>query len=836
MPTAPDAPLLNGYESGNPASYGLLPIATESKKRSSASRVREHVAHGAVDAVKAVPAVILGTLLNILDGVSYGMILFPAAGVFEGLGAMGVTMFFFSALISQLVYSAGASGFAGGNGSMMIEVVPFFHILANSIEDHMGTADPEAVIATTLVAFALSSILTGLTFLALGAFRLGNLIGFFPRHILVGCIGGVGVFLFITGLTVSTRLSDDTPVNLEFLRILFLDTKNFALWAPALVLAVLLRVITARWRGQLILPTYFIVIPVVFYIVVLAARLDLGTLREEGWLFEIEASSEAWWNFYTYFNFSKTSWSAIWVTMPTQLALLFFNLLHPPLNVPALAVSLDQDVDTNKELVAHGYSNLLSGLLGTVYVILRFLGELFYRVGGTTRISGFMLAGTTMILLLVGTGPIAYIPVMVVGALIFVLGIDLMKEALWDTRHRVSRSEYITIVSIMIAMTAWDFVIGVLFGLIVSCFFFVIQNSRRRSIRAVHSGTTLMSTVRRPSLHRDYIREVSKQTTVVRLQGFLFFGTIAHAEDTIRALVDAPALDVHMRFLVVDFALVAGVDMSSAEAFVRLQRLLAARGIVLVVCGVRTADVKRALESVELFALPGVELFETMNDAMEWTENAYLRAWFMSAKAETSRPVVLPGRQDSVNLMRDSVATSPRRSQLRDAGQRTIARSTVPADSHTHPDAVEPFNTLAQAFSSSGPLDRDLFRPLVSYLEHLTLPEGFILWHQGDAADGLYIIEAGVLRATYTFAEPTPAIEESMVPGTLAGELSALAGAERNAEVVVERQAVLWKLSGENLRRLHADHPELARTFTTLVLKAAKVDYDILLSALATRL
>lgn len=32
-----------------------------------------------------------------------------------------------------------------------------------------------------------------------------------------------------------------------------------------------------------------------------------------------------------------------------------------------VAVSLDVDVDTNKELVAHGYSNLLGGMLGTVY-------------------------------------------------------------------------------------------------------------------------------------------------------------------------------------------------------------------------------------------------------------------------------------------------------------------------------------------------------------------------------------------------------------------------------------------------------------------------------------
>ena len=59
--------------------------------------------------------------------------------------------------------------------------------------------------------------------------------------------------------------------------------------------------------------------------------------------------------------------------------------------------------------------------------------------------------------------------VMLVGALIFVLGIDLVKEALWDTRKRVNRLEYLTIVSIMITMTVWDFVFGVLFGIIASC-------------------------------------------------------------------------------------------------------------------------------------------------------------------------------------------------------------------------------------------------------------------------------------------------------------------------------------------------------------------------------
>lgn len=37
------------------------------------------------------------------------------------------------------------------------------------------------------------------------------------------------------------------------------------------------------------------------------------------------------------------------------------------------------------------------------------LASRFYRVGGDTRISGLMLAGATVVLLFIGTGPIAYI-------------------------------------------------------------------------------------------------------------------------------------------------------------------------------------------------------------------------------------------------------------------------------------------------------------------------------------------------------------------------------------------------------------------------------------------
>ncbi|KAF8429985.1 sulfate transporter family-domain-containing protein [Boletus edulis BED1] len=793
-------------------------------------------------ALRALPAVVLGMLLNILDGISYGMIIFPATGLFAKFGSTGVSMFFVSTIIAQLVYTLGGSNFAGANGSMMIEVVPFFHILASTIardilgDNWAGMDDMNgAVVATTLVAFALSSLLTGLTFFLLGYLRLGVLIGFFPRHILVGCIGGVGIFLILTGLTVSTRLPSDAldPPTWEVLRYFALDLHALALWVPPLALAVLLRVINARWKHQLLFPIYFLIIPIVFYVVVAAAQLDLGTLRRDGWLFETArevGGVDSWYAFYTYYDWRAVQWTPIWTTLPTQFALLFFNILHPPLNVPALAISLDEDVDTDKELVAHGISNFAAGCLGTVPNYLVYVNTLlFYRVGGGNRLAGFMLAVATFLLLIIGTWPIAYIPVMVVGALILVLGIDLVKEALWDTRHRVSRLEYITIISIMVTMTVWDFVIGVLFGIVVSCFFFVIQNSQRRSIRTCYTGDTAISTVRRPADHRAYIREVSNQTRIIQLQGFLFFGTISHVEETIRSLVNDVIFQARpVRFVVVDFSLVAGVDLSAAEAFVRIQRLLAAKGVVLVFCGFSRPEVGKALASVGVLEQPYVELFETLNDAMEWTENAYLRAWFRAQKKETA-PIVLPGRRKVDVDFNETLVGSPRGLQLKAAGERIIA-SELSTDV-----SAEPLHTLLKAFGSFDALDHASLSAIPPYFEHVAFPAGTVLWEKDDPPNGLYIIQSGVLRASYKFAEHTPIIEESMVSGTLAGELSALSGLARNARVVVERDAVLWRLSAESMKKLEEEHPHFAQQFVRLVLKSAKVDTDTLLAALATR-
>jgi len=196
---------------------------------------------------------------------------------------------------------------------------------------------------------------------------------------------------------------------------------------------------------------------------------------------------------------------------------------------------------------------------------------------------------------------------------------------------------------------------------------------------------------------------------------------------------------------------------------------------------------------------------------------------------------VLPGRQDiDIDMSSMRLSTSPRLSHLHEVGWRTMGGDAVRSSSSTE-ESSEPFRTLSKAFSSDPEFDPEQFRTMTLYLERISMPQGIMLWKQGDDSDALYIIESGVLRASYKFADHIPIIEESMVAGTLAGELSGLSWLERNATVMVERPAVLWKLSRDNLTKLEKENPQLAQTFTRLVMRAAKIDYDILLSALATK-
>ena len=791
-----------------------------------------------VHPVKLLPAVFLGLLLNILDALSYGMILFPLGNqIFEDLGSDGIAMFYVSTIIAQIVYSSGGSVFRGGIGSEMIEVVPFFHKMAFTVLHKIGQGNPKAVLATTILSFSVSSILTGAVFFLMGACGLGSLIGFFPRHILIGCIGGVGWFLVATGVEVSARLPGNLNYDLATAKQLF-RSDTILLWITPLALAIILLTVQRFVKANLLVGGYFISVAALFYFFKFALDIQMDTLHSRGWVFDSPPAGNPWYHFYTLYDFDAVDWAAFGETIPAMFALTFFGVLHVPINVPALGISTGKDhLNVDRELLAHGVSNCLSGCFGSVQNYLVYTNSLlFMDSGGNDRLAGLMLAAATFGILLSGPVIIGYIPIMVVGALIFLLGIELLEEALVGTWGRVHRLEYATILIIVVTMGVWDFVIGILIGIILAALNFVVQTSRRTAIRATYSGEVANSTVRRPPLQLRFLKQAGCQLFVIKLAGFLFFGTIVGVENRIRALLEEDAFRKRpLQFLVLDMTNINGIDYSAAEAFTRINRLLQKRGVQLVVSGLDIeGQIGQSLRNVGLFEDDlEVEIFLTMNEALEFCENRLLKALYKHQEhhghRRTASHLEVPkakSRGPSQPYPPELMINSPRGNQLQRVAQTTLEEN--PSSSSKWQTFNQPLPLLLQIFEDLSTKTEDFWYRATPFFERVTYPRGSILFSFGDRPVGFYLLEEGLMRADYEL--PQGNFSELVVAGLPFGELPFFSETPRTATVTADKDSVVWLMASERWAELQGKEPDVAQELLKISLKLTKERMDSITS------
>ncbi|KAL4910677.1 hypothetical protein BDW74DRAFT_164535 [Aspergillus multicolor] len=793
---------------------------------------------GVVHPLSLLPSVFLGLLLNILDALSYGMILFPLGEpIFSHLGSDGISMFYVSTIIAQLVFSCGGSIFRGGVGSEMIEVVPFFHQMAYTILARVGQNNPKSVIATTILAFSVSSILTGLVFFLMGTCKIGSLIGFFPRHILIGCIGGVGFFLILTGLEVSARLPGSFEFNAPTMEKLF-HLATIPLWVTPLALAIGLLVLKRFVRSNYLVGVYFIAVALLFYIVKFIAHTPMTSLRNSGWVFDAPSSSNPWYHFYTLYDFSAVNWPAFVDTIPAMFALTFFGILHVPINVPALGISTGEDnLNVDRELIAHGVTNALSGFAGSIQNYLVYTNSLmFIDSGGNSRLAGVMLAGATAGIMLVGPVIVGYIPVMVVGALIFLLGIELMEEALVDTWGKLHRHEYLTVVIIVATMGVWDFVAGILVGIVLACLSFVVQTSRKSAIRATYSGKVAGSTVRRPPIQHRYLKEAGQQTLILKLGGYLFFGTIVDVENTMRGLIEDEAFSrLPIRFIILDLSRVYGIDFSAAEAFTRINRILKKRNVRMTISGLDVeGEVGKSLQNVGLLEPElGVRIFEDLNSALECCENEYLNVFYSHREALLKRKaspqnLEVPTTQGRPQTA-DAISGSPRHQYLQRAATTTLSEDEsailVPA---AWSAMRQPLPLLLQTFQGLTSRNEDFWFAACPYFVRTTYAAGTILFQEGEVADAFYLLESGMLRAEYEL--PQGRYFELIVAGRPCGELPFFSETRRTATVKAEQDCVTWSLDADNWRALREEEPDVARELLTVSLKLTTERMDSITS------
>ena len=174
-----------------------------------------------------------------------------------------------------------------------------------------------------------------------------------------------------------------------------------------------------------------------------------------------------------------------------------------------------------------------------------------------------------------------------------------------------------------------------------------------------------------------------------RTLDYLFFGTITYVEEAIRNLLEAAQWTRNpIRFLVLDFSLVPGVDLSASEALVRIQHLLVSKRVTLVLCGFEMeSSIALAFQSVELFEGQNVEVFLDINQAIEWAENVYLKAWFDSVKEAEPEAKAIGGFTSTL-LLRIGIEgvfcvfSFPWATEIHSDTQRFISGDVAPKKSH----------------------------------------------------------------------------------------------------------------------------------------------------------
>ena len=487
---------------------------------------REEVLEGYSLSLEELPAILLAVLVNLFLSLSFGSAFYPSQWVFPPSvsRSIGVQQFLLSTAICQFSMTF-LSSFPFAIGMMMVENIPFQITIALLTIEKQGMGSP--AFATVFFTNALMSFFVGVAFYACGHYKAGGMLNMIPKSLILGCIGGIGVFIFKTGVEVGIG---------ETLSLRVVGEK-WQLWAISALFELLLRLLqraalSVPWAGAIVPPIYFCSIPVLFYLGLFGLGVPTAAARAGGWFFPSDTNDEGGSISLTapllLLDVTKVDWSVVLSAVPTMLASVVFALLHVPLNVPALKLTSKHAADINQELVAHGVSNLVSAFLGQQQNYLCYSNSvLYYRCRGRGKVASLIVASLTLLFYAIGPGIVSHVPRCMPGCLLMHIGIDLTREALVDslTGGSFDTLEYLIVLSLTIVITAWGMTVGLVIGILAACVVYILQSQYyippvRRQTRC----TTLRSAAWRSARASRLLPPLLRRVLWLQLQGSLFFG------------------------------------------------------------------------------------------------------------------------------------------------------------------------------------------------------------------------------------------------------------------------------------------------------------------------
>jgi SulP family sulfate permease len=685
------------------------------------------------------------SVLTVTFGLSYALLIF--AGPLAPYLSYGVAATFISSAILAGVIAAGSSlpfAVSGPESS----TAAMTGILASSMVERIVAADPSApLLAPVLITLALATMLTGILLCGFGMTRMGRAIRYVPYPVVGGFLGATGLLILVGAVRVITgqRLQFATLGQFE-------DLLTLSKLAAACVMALILYMTWHRSRSPFGLPGILIGGVIAAHFVFWLAGLSPAEAQAAGWTFQ-PPPSVTFVSPWSIDGLRNYPWHLLPDLSGNFIAVIFVTASSTLFNVTGIEVATHREANLERELNITGLANMLTGAFGGYPGCVSISRSVLnFNGGGTGPLSGLTVAAISLLMLVFAPSILGYMPKFVLGGLLIYLGVDALHKWIVQSRRRLSFTEYLSLLAIIVIIVEWGFIAGILIGVVIGCATFALSASRIDSIKFSFDGSEYRSSLDRSHEQLAVLAAHGGNIQGLNLQSYLFFGSANRLYQHVKALL---ARHPECRFLVFDFKLVTGVDSSAAYSFAQIKRTANDRGIRLVLVNLQAAT-EKTLRSTD-FVSDEVSIMPELDHALEWCENEIITQH--------------EGRGDE-------------EASLRDWFVRILG---------SEDDAME----------------------LIHRCERLEVHAGEIVVSAGDIADSMHFILDGRVGVMIPAGDGGLTRVRSLGRYTTVGEMGLVAGAPRNATIQAEVASVLYVLGVNQFEAIKTENPVLSQKLLT---------------------
>ena len=366
-------------------------------------------------------------------------------------------------------------------------------IVAPISGSHVGVSGPAAGLAVIVYdgiqevgfeAFLLAVVIGGLAQLVLGIVRAGVVGKYFPSSVISGMLAAIGIIIFIKQIPHGLGYAGaegTTKADKVFDVLLLLGDNISYASATATVVTFVCLAILLLWETSFMKAQKFTKVLSGSLTAVLAGiavhlitRSGSGALTTKQ-LVDVPTSHaangidpSAWGSLLTFPDFSVIGNSTIWILAATIAVVASLETL--------LCVEATDKLDpeqritpTNRELLAQGVGNTVSGLIGGLpitQVIVRSSANI--QTGNATKLSAILHGAWLLLFFLLAPTLLKYIPLGSLAAVLFVVGYKLAKPATFKRMYASGMKHFIPFVVTILAIVFIDLLKGLGIGLVVA--------------------------------------------------------------------------------------------------------------------------------------------------------------------------------------------------------------------------------------------------------------------------------------------------------------------------------------------------------------------------------